>query len=146
MEQSGGSRLLPTTDGLGVCSTEIPLEGKDFPECKKVSGSRLRLSRAIVFLHLLSLSCVYSMSLCETLLPPQLIALIASFLSAPLIKCKVEPPPWLTSTFMRLLSGCAGLAVGLGLGAIAEVAKKTLRPSKESEKSSQIIRDWAVLI
>lgn len=37
---------------------------------------------------------------------------------------------------MCLLSACAGLAVGLGIGAIAEVAKKTFRTTKESKKFS----------
>lgn len=31
----------------------------------------------------------------------------------------------------------AGLAVGLGIGAIAEVAKNTLRPPKQSESGSE---------
>lgn len=48
-------------------------------------------------------------------------------------------PLWSTSTFMCFLSLSlrAGLAVGLGIGALAEVAKKTLRPTKQSERERE---------
>lgn len=93
-----------------VSSTEMVLLGAS-RECKKVWSSCLCVNRAIVFLRLLSLSCVSSTTLRGALLPPRPIALIASFLSAALIKCEVghrcgQPAPLCVFFLSPHRSGC----------------------------------------
>lgn len=40
---------------------------------------------------------------------------------------------------MCLMRFCAGLAVGLGIGAIAEVAKKSFKPKQEGETRRKFV-------
>ena len=50
---------------------------------------------------------------------------------------KLRPPPAVIAVITSLFA--AGLAVGLGIGAIAEVAKKSFKPKQQGDKKRTIV-------